>query len=331
VTSTATVTAPATGSAVDPVIATHGLTKHYGSVRAVNDLDLAVPRGSVFGFLGPNGSGKTTTIRMLLALVRPTKGEARILGEPVRPEAAVLDAVGALVERPAFYPFLSAYENLGVFAAARGVSTSTSPALCRAALERVGLADVAARKVGGFSTGMRQRLGIGLALLDAPPVIILDEPTSGLDPEGTVDVRNVITALAHDHTTVFLSTHLLNEAEQVCTQLAVIAKGRIVTQGSTSDLFATREHLVVRFTTPAERDTAMGVLRAGGMTVRQTDVAGMEIDGQPDGRETIQQLAGAGIYPAEVALRRPSLEKIYLELTDEAPTSEEPAPPEATS
>ncbi len=308
---------------VDPVIATHGLTKHFGAVRAVHDLDLAVPRGSVFGFLGPNGSGKTTTIRLLLALVRPTDGEARVLGQSVHPGAAVLGKVGALVERPAFYPYLSAYENLRVFAAARGVAESAAPATCRAALERVGLTDVARRKVGGFSTGMRQRLGIGLALLDAPPVIILDEPTSGLDPEGTVDVRNVITGLAHDHTTVFLSTHLLNEAEQVCTELAVIARGRIVTQGATSDLFAAREHLVVRFAAPAERDAALVVLQSGGLTARGAAVATVQIDGQPDGSATIRLLADVGIYPAEVALRRPSLEQIYLELTGEAPAPAE--------
>ncbi len=301
----------------DPVIATRGLTKHFGTVRALDDLDLAVPRGSVFGFLGPNGSGKTTTIRLLLALVRPTDGEARILGEAIHPGASVLAQVGALVERPAFYPYLSAFENLRVFAAARGTPESTAPAACRAALERVGLADVARRKVGGFSTGMRQRLGIGLAMLDAPPIIILDEPTSGLDPEGTVDVRNLITGLAHDDTTVFLSTHLLNEAEQVCTQLAVISRGRIVTQGATRDLFAAREHLVVRFAAPAERDAALEVLRGAGLTARPTQVATIEVDGQSDGSATIRHLADAGLYPAEVAIRRPSLEQIYLELTGE--------------
>ncbi len=308
----------------EPVIATRGLTKHYGPVRAVHDLDLAVPRGSVFGFLGPNGSGKTTTIRLLLALVRPTRGEARILGEIVRPEATILGEVGALVERPAFYPFLSASENLHVFAAARGIRPGPARAACDAALERVGLTDVAGRKVGGFSTGMRQRLGIGLALLDTPPVIILDEPTSGLDPEGTVDVRNVITALAHDHTTVFLSTHLLNEAEQVCTQLAVISRGRIVTQGSTSELFATREHLEIRFAAPAERDAALPVLLAAGLTARPGEGATIQVDGQSDGSAAIHELADGGIYPAEVAMRRPSLEKIYLELTGEAA---DPPPP----
>ncbi len=178
---------------MDPVIATRSLTKHFGAVRALADLDLAVPRGSVFGFLGPNGSGKTTTIRLLLALVRPTSGEARILGQAVHPGAPVLGEVGALVERPAFYPYLSAFENLRVFAAARGLREPGARTACLTALERVGLADVARRKVGGFSTGMRQRLGIGLAMLDAPPIVILDEPTSGLDPEGTVDVRNLIT------------------------------------------------------------------------------------------------------------------------------------------
>ncbi len=322
----AAVIEPVIGPVTDPVITTRGLTKHFGTVRALDDLDLAVPRGSVFGFLGPNGSGKTTTIRLLLALVRPTDGEARVLGQPVEPGAPVLGQVGALVERPAFYPYLSAFENLRVFAAARGLREPGARTACLSALERVGLADVAQRKVGGFSTGMRQRLGIGLAMLDAPPIIILDEPTSGLDPEGTVDVRNLITGLAEDDTTVFLSTHLLNEAEQVCTQLAVIARGRIVTQGATSDLFAAREHLVVRFAAPADRDAAVAVLRAAGLAARPTQVATIEVGGQADGSATIRHLADARLYPAEVALRRPSLEQIYLELTgDHAAPAELPS------
>ncbi len=282
----AAVIEPVIGPVTDPVIATRGLTKHFGTVRALDDLDLAVPRGSVFGFLGPNGSGKTTTIRLLLALVRPTDGEARILGQPVEPGAPVLGQVGALVERPAFYPYLSAFENLRVFAAARGLrEPSAHDRVPHRRWSGSGSPTSPNRKVGGFSTGMRQRLGIGLAMLDAPPIIILDEPTSGLDPEGTVDVRNLITGLAHDHATVFLSTHLLNEAEQVCTQLAVIARGRIVTQGvherplrrrASTSSFASRP--------PAERDAGAGRCSgAAGLTARPAEVATIEVDGQPDG------------------------------------------------
>src|SRR5450759_5039687 len=204
--------------------------------RAVAAIDLAVPAGRVFGFLGPNGSGKATTIRLLLGLLRPTAGEARLLGEPAGPGAAVVARVGALVERPAFYPYLSAAENLLVFGVTAGLAEGPLRARVPTLLARVGLADVGERGVGGFSTGMRQRLALALALLREPELLVLDEPTNGLDPAGVVEVRQLIAALAQDGITVFLSTHVLTEVEQLCTDVAVLVRGRMVAQGPTRAL-----------------------------------------------------------------------------------------------
>ncbi len=300
-----------------PVIETRGLTKTFGSVAALQDLSLRVPAGSVFGYLGPNGAGKTTTIRILVGLLRPTRGEALLLGQSVATSSDVVDRIGALVERPAFYPYLSARDNLHLFAAARGMSGASAAELADAALRRTDLLDVASRNVGGFSTGMRQRLGIALALLGDPPLVILDEPTTGLDPQGMIEVRQLIADLARAGSTVFLSTHLLAEAEQLCTEVAVIDRGRLVTAGPTADLFATRQHLWLRFSLPGERDAALGALTAGGSPAQPDGETTATVPGETDGSRIIRVLAEAGIYPAEVAVRRPSLEQLYMELTGE--------------
>ena len=297
------------------VIETHGLRKAFGSVLALDDLTLSVPSGSIFGYLGPNGAGKTTTIRLVLGLLRPSGGEAYLLGERITPGSDVLSQVGAMVERPAFYPYLSARDNLLLFATARGIAPPRAAKLSDVALRRVELADLARRKVGGFSTGMRQRLGIALALLGDPPLVILDEPTAGLDPEGMIDVRELITGLARAGTTVFLSTHLLAEAEQLCTQVAVVHRGRIVTSGPTADLFAARQHLWLRFATPTERDAGVRALAAVEIMAEPNDAASCVMATEADGTRVIRHLADAGIYPAEVAVRRPSLEQLYIELT----------------
>jgi ABC-2 type transport system ATP-binding protein len=220
-----------------------------------------------------------------------------------------------MVERPAFYPYLSARDNLLLFAAARGISPSRASELSDLALGRTELTDVARRRVGGFSTGMRQRLGIALALLGDPPLVILDEPTAGLDPEGMIDVRELMTGLARDGTTVFLSTHLLAEAEQLCTQVAVLHRGRIVTSGPTADLFAARQHLWLRFAAPTDRDAGIRALAAVGIAAEPDESLSCTVATEPDGTQVIRRLADAGIYPAEVAVRRPSLEQLYIELT----------------
>jgi ABC-type multidrug transport system ATPase subunit len=227
-------------SPADLAIETHALTKTFGRQTAVDELALAVPRGSVFGFLGPNGSGKTTTIRMLLGLASATEGEIRVLGREIPDASAeVLPRVGALVEGPAFYPFLSGRENLRRFDTAnRHAPSATRSARVDAALDRVGLGHAARKAAHAYSLGMKQRLGLANALLTPRDLLILDEPTNGLDPQGTREVRSLIRSLADEGTTVFLSSHLLAEVEQVCTHVAVMSTGRLVAQGSLDDLRA---------------------------------------------------------------------------------------------
>ena len=221
-------------------IETHGLTKRFGSQLAVNQLDIAVPSGSVFGFLGPNGSGKTTTIRMLLGLASATSGEIRMLGSAM-PQSlqSVLPRVGALVEGPAIYPFLSGRANLArLDSADRFASSRTRTSRVDAALDRVGLTHAARKKAHAYSLGMKQRLGIANALLTPRDLLILDEPTNGLDPQGTREMRNLIRSLAAEGTTVFVSSHLLAEIEQTCSHVAVMSAGRLVAQGTLDDLRA---------------------------------------------------------------------------------------------
>ncbi|NKX49431.1 ABC transporter ATP-binding protein [Arthrobacter deserti] len=221
-------------------IETRGLTKRFGRHAAVDSIDLAVPQGSVFGFLGPNGSGKTTTIRMLLGLAGATGGRIRVLGQDMpRSWQEVLPRVGALVEGPAFYPFLSGAANLlRLDAADRRAPSATRATRAAGALERVGLAHAAGKKVRAYSLGMKQRLGIANALMQPRELLVLDEPTNGLDPQGTREVRTLVRSLAAGGTTVFVSSHLLAEVEQICTHAAVMSAGRLVAQGSLDELRA---------------------------------------------------------------------------------------------
>jgi ABC-2 type transport system ATP-binding protein len=219
-------------------IETQGLSKRFGQQLAVDSLDLAVPQGAVFGFLGPNGSGKTTTIRMLLGLAAASGGTVRLLGMEMPGRfQEVLPHVGALVEGPAFYPFLSGTANLHrLDAATRHASPATRSSRVNLALERVGLGHAAGKRVHAYSLGMKQRLGIANALLSPRELLVLDEPTNGLDPQGTREVRNLVRSLAADGTTVFVSSHLLAEVEQICTHAAVMSAGRLVAQGPLQEL-----------------------------------------------------------------------------------------------
>jgi ABC-type multidrug transport system ATPase subunit len=229
-------------------IQTVGLSKIFGTQKAVDALDLSVPRGSVFGFLGPNGSGKTTTIRMLLGLASATSGEIRMLGESM-PAAlrSVLPRVGALVEGPAIYPFLSGRANLQRYDAAdRHASSRTRSARIDAALDRVGLTQAADKKAHAYSLGMKQRLGIANALLRPRELLILDEPSNGLDPQGTREVRHLIRSLTDGGTTVFVSSHLLSEIEQLCSHVAVMSAGRLVAQGTLDELRRGTPRITVR-------------------------------------------------------------------------------------
>jgi ABC-2 type transport system ATP-binding protein len=219
-------------------IATTGLVKSFGTHNAVDSIDLRVPRGSIFGFLGPNGSGKTTTIRMLLGLAEPTSGSISVLGYSIPDDVkSALPKVGALVEGPAFYPYLSGRDNLArLDSADRLADPKTRSERVERALTAVGLTHAAEKKVHAYSLGMKQRLGIANALLQPRELLILDEPTNGLDPQGTREVRALIRDLASQGITIFISSHLLIEIEQICSHLAVMSAGKIVAQGSIEEL-----------------------------------------------------------------------------------------------
>jgi ABC-type multidrug transport system ATPase subunit len=225
---------PDTGDDRPVILSTHGLTKDFKKLRAVDGLDLEVRRGDVFGFLGPNGAGKSTTIRLIFGLIYPTRGHVEILGHQVpRDRRQALRHVGGFVDDPTFYGNMTARRNLLTIGSMNG---RVSEKRINEVLETVGLADRAESKVGGYSHGMRQRLGIALALIHTPDLIILDEPTSGLDPQGMKDVRELVRELGRQGTTVFLSSHLLHEVELVCNRAAILVKGRMVIQGPVSKL-----------------------------------------------------------------------------------------------
>jgi len=241
----------------DAVIATRGLTKRYGPVLAVDGIDLDVRAGDVYGFLGANGSGKTTTVRILLGLVLATSGEAEVLGARMpRSAKRVLPQVGTLVEGPAAYPHLSGRANLALFDAL-GSARRGRRARVDDVLERVGLGLAGDRRVRGYSLGMRQRLGLAAALLRAPRLLVLDEPTNGLDPQGIREMRDLLLGLNHEGTTIFLSSHLLAEVEQMCTRVGVLDRGRLVVQDRLASLRAPTGRTVV--VTP-DGDRALGLL-----------------------------------------------------------------------
>ena len=228
-------TEPASTAQAPPVVA-RALVKRYGEIVAVDGVDLSVQAGDIYGFLGPNGAGKTTAMRIMLGLLRPDEGEVRLFGrDPQHELPAALDGIAGFVETPHFYPYLSGRKNLRLFAALDGGDASGR---VEDALETVGLERRAEDKVGGYSQGMRQRLGLASALVRNPRLLVLDEPTNGLDPGGIRDMRGLITDLAAEGMTIFLSSHLLAEVEELCTRVAVIRSGRIVYEGSLAELHA---------------------------------------------------------------------------------------------
>ncbi|MBV9254093.1 MAG: ABC transporter ATP-binding protein [Actinobacteria bacterium] len=302
----------------DLAIATDGLTKRFGDVEAVAGIDLAVPTGSVFGFLGPNGSGKTTTIRVLLGLLAPTSGTWSVLGERMPAHAPdVLPRVGALIEGPAFYPWLTGSQNLARYdaAGARG-QRSTRKARIDDALARVGLSAVATKKYRAYSLGMRQRLGLALAMLRPRQLLILDEPTNGMDPQGTREIRHLVQELAAGGSTIFLSSHLLSEVEQVCTHVAVMSLGKLLAQGTLDELQNQGEARLRVETANASR--AAEILDGLGLTdlVVEGDVVTATLDGKlPE--ECNRQLVNAGVGVRSLTTRRPSLEDAFVGMTGE--------------
>ena len=300
-------------------IRTVGLTKSFGSHNAVDAIDLQVPRGSIFGFLGPNGSGKTTTIRMLLGLANISAGEVSLLGHSVPAEIGkALPKVGALVEGPAFYPYLSGRDNLIRFDSAdRYADPATRAARVDAALAKVGLTQAEDKKVHAYSLGMKQRLGIANALLQPRDLLVLDEPTNGLDPQGTREVRNLIRLLASEGITIFISSHLLVEIEQICTHLAVMSQGKIVAQGSVEEL-SQAEILNLQLET-AQTDLAVQGLKSLGIsaTADGEKIFATVPAGQIEPERIVAVLVELGVGIKAFSLAAPTLEERFVGLTGE--------------
>ena len=290
----------------DLAIETRALTKRYGdAIVAVDDLDLRVRRGEVYGFLGPNGAGKTTTLRMLLGLVRPTSGQATVLGAPPGSPQG-LARIGALVETPAFYPYLSGRDNLRVLARHAGVSEDRVEAV----LAEVRLSGRAGDRSATYSLGMKQRLGVAAALLKDPELLILDEPTNGLDPAGMAEMREFIKALAQGGRTVLLSSHLMGEIEQVSDRVGVIREGRLIAEGTVEELRG-RARLRVRAEPLAD---AARLLRR--FAAVETVDGHLEVAVDTGQAATVNKaLVDAGIAVSELAPQRASLEEVFLELT----------------
>lgn len=302
-----------------PAVEMHAVSKSYrrrggAPQRALDGLDLVVDSGGVHGFLGPNGSGKTTTIRVLLGLVRPDAGQVRLLDQPV-PEAlpSVIGSVGALVETPLFFPGFSGRRNLRLLAETAGVPTTRVEEV----LELVGLGDRAGDRFKGYSLGMKQRLGIAAALLKSPRLLILDEPSNGLDPAGIRDVRELIRRLGADgSTTVLLSSHLLTEIQQVCDSVSIMARGRCVASGPVGTVLADRASGDVRIRVPALAEAA-AVLTGAGFTVWPAEGA-LVVRGAPHPGEVTRVLAEHGHYLEELTPMAADLESAFLALTETA-------------
>jgi ABC-type multidrug transport system ATPase subunit len=309
-----------TSGTAGPVIVTRGLTKRFGRVTAVEGVDLEVADGERYGFLGPNGSGKTTTVRMLLGLVYATSGTIELLGRPVpRGLSSVLPRVGALVEGPAAYPHLSAAANLALSDAAapwppdgpgrrpRRVGRDRRRRV-HEALETVGLAGVGRRPVKAFSLGMRQRLGIAGALLRRPELLVLDEPTNGLDPQGIIEIRDLLIGLNEAGTTVFLSSHVLPEVEALCTRVGIMDHGRLVAQESIADLRRPTGRVLV------ELDDAVAARAVLDGHVESAAGRELVVRGLPVA-EVTRRLVDAGLAVHEARPERRSLEDVVLALT----------------
>jgi ABC-2 type transport system ATP-binding protein len=289
-------------------VQTEGLSKRYGGLTAVHDLNLTVRAGEVYGFLGPNGAGKTTTLRMLLGLVRPTAGTVRLFGRA--PGPGQLARVGALIEGPACYPYLSGRENLRVFARYAGVGADR----VQLVLDLVDLADRAGDPYAAYSLGMKQRLGVAAALLKDPRLLILDEPTNGLDPAGMADMRMLIRRLGAAGCTVLLSSHLLGEVQQICDRVGVVSHGRLIAESSVADLRGTTGLRVVA--EPVDRAADLVRALVGVDRVRVVDGA-LELTVEPGRAADINaELVDAGVAVSELRPQERDLEQVFFELTE---------------
>ncbi len=303
----------------DAAIQTEKLTKHYGSIQAVEALDLLVPTGSVFGFLGPNRAGKTTTIRLLLKLVRPTSGRAWVLGQDVeRGSSEFLQKVGALVEAPAFYPYLSGRDNLQVFAHTGAYPNQKQ---IDKVLQLLGLADRQHDRVRTYSLGMKQRLAIAATLLNRPQLLFLDEPTNGLDPAGQAEIREIVRTLGQAGHTIFISSHLLHEIEQICDQVAIIDRGQLLRQGPVADILSEQSALRIE-ADPIEQASSI-VMQVTRLTPERTSEGQLLVKAPRErAPEIVQALSMAGVRVYQVVVEHESLEQVFLRLTRDGLTHE---------
>jgi ABC-2 type transport system ATP-binding protein len=311
------------------VISTQRLTKAFGNLVAVNDLNLQVMQGDVFGFLGPNGSGKTTTIRMLLGLIRPTAGRAVLFDmDNAYQLPEILHRIGAIVETPTFYPYLSGIDNLRVIAANSGMQLGQiNERRYAEVLDIVELGAAAKMSYRKYSLGMKQRLGIAAALLTDPELVMLDEPTNGLDPSGVIEIRQLIQRLASLGKTIFLSSHILSEVQQVCNRVAILRKGNLVKQGDVRDLLNENEQIEIRLTEASEVDNAYALLtrmqEQGATWITRVEIS-QNLHKQPmlllnaptqRSAEVNRILAQNDLFAAEIHPRSGTLEAVYLQAT----------------
>jgi ABC-2 type transport system ATP-binding protein len=296
----------------DSVLQTHELSKRYGSRLAVDRLDLTVRQGEIFGFLGPNGAGKTTTIRMLLGLIRPTGGSVELFGQDLAASpAGVLPRVGALIEAPALYGYLSGRANLEVLAGPlRGIPKRRIDEV----LSTVDLKERQRDRVRSYSLGMKQRLGVAAAMLNDPDLLVLDEPANGLDPAGVVEMRDLLRSLVARGATVFVSSHVLGEVQQLCDRVAIIARGRLVTEAPVADLVRGRGDFEVKVDEPQTVLTLLAGTEWGAQARVQD---GLVVTPSPTGagRDLVRFLVQHDVYPDRVVERTQNLESIFLELT----------------
>ena len=297
-----------------PPIEARALVKRYGSLTAVDAVDLTVERGDVFGYLGPNGAGKTTSLRMLLGLITPTSGEALLHGRSPHVDGArALDGVAGFVEGPRFYPYLSGRKNLRLLGDLDG---GVAPARIDEVLDAVELRDRAGDRVGGYSHGMRQRLGIAASLLRSPRLLLLDEPTTGLDPAGMRDMRELVKRLAADGITILLSSHILAEVEELCNRVAIIRKGRVIYEGRLDELLRTAGGGYALRT--AEPERARTVLLTNG--VDSVELVDGELRFRAEEREIEAlsiALGRAGVGIAALVPQTATLEQLFLDMTEE--------------
>jgi ABC-2 type transport system ATP-binding protein len=303
-----------------PAVQARGLVKRYGRITAVDEVDLTVKAGDVYGYLGPNGAGKTTTLRMMLGLITPDAGTVKLFGrDPLVEGVRALDGVAGFVEAPRFYPYLTGRRNLELVAALDG---GDAAARIDAALDTVELADRARDKVGGYSHGMRQRLGLAGALLRDPRLLILDEPATGLDPAGMRDMRRLIRRLADDGITVLLSSHLMAEVEELCDRVVIIASGRVRYEGALADLIATTAGRYELRTTDDERARQIAAAQRG-IDHLASDARGLTFSAEERATTALSIALGeAGVGIAALVPRTATLEELFFRMTEEGPAPE---------